>query len=534
MSNNVGFIRLAEEKYKNLQNKNENALYFTTDTNNLYRGTSLVSSGYVGVLETPEDSCISLDDWNLFKNLTVAGMYKLKTPIMQIGEDPGSNKNCINPGPIFEMFIIPPDEGVPEDEKSAYLIANNCYIRMDSTHFEFETAISNYHITSTELPNYDETNQYNRVSYAQSDLSSPMALALMQDDNTSVYVDDKNSSNNQKQINVEQNKNDSTKLDLLPNIADSHERLITNYDGINFNTIVTQSDLRSWTVKELYPLINNKGGLEGYAESPIVKFELGTRTRQITAQSVTVYKGSISETFSSFGLTIPPHTKAMLVNNYSLSDPPKELDSSYSEFIPIIPGTLGPNISFGSGTVELHSVRLFISSTKDPVVIYKDYQQQPIKTVNVTPTAGEILNDSGLYHIHVINSETSNRASIQLLNGQYHIGASISTISIDVVDGTLISVNNFAGNTNVQIYILQPAYNNVLDYYNINKTTHTVENHYTFNNNTLKALNALSSLQLGANQLISSSGVDSSGVPIFKTITVGTGLKLENNVLSLA
>ena len=161
----------------------------------------------------------------------------------------------------------------------------------------------------------------------------------------------------------------------------------------------------------------------------------------------------------------------------------------------------------------------------------------PIKVVNVTIGSGEtpILNESGLYYIHVINNGTSNDSVVQLLTGTYKTEASgtASAITVDVVEGTLISINNFEPNTNAQIYVLQSAYNNVLDYYNINKTTTIIENHYALNTNTLKALNELSSLQLGENQLISSSGVDSSGVPIFKVITLGTGLKIENNILSL-
>lgn len=42
-------------------------------------------------------------------------------------------------------------------------------------------------------------------------------------------------------------------------------------------------------------------------------------------------------------------------------------------------------------------------------------------------------------------------------------------------------------------------------------------------------------LQLDTNQLISSDGIDdNTGIPKFKTITIGNGLKLENNTLSLA
>lgn len=162
----------------------------------------------------------------------------------------------------------------------------------------------------------------------------------------------------------------------------------------------------------------------------------------------------------------------------------------------------------------------------------------PIKTVSVTIGSGEtpVLNESGLYYIHVISNGTSNDSVVQLLTGTYKTEASgtASAITVDVVEGTLICINNFESNVNAQIYVLQSAYNNVLDYYNINKDTSIIENHYALNPSTLKALNELSSLELGENQLISSSGVDSSGVPIFKVITLGTGLKIENNVLSLA
>ena len=161
----------------------------------------------------------------------------------------------------------------------------------------------------------------------------------------------------------------------------------------------------------------------------------------------------------------------------------------------------------------------------------------PIKVVNVTIGSGEtlILNESGLYYIHVINNETSNDSVVQLLTGTYKTEASgtASAITVDVVEGTLISINNFESNTNAQIYVLQSAYNNVLDYYNINKTTTIIENHYTLNTSTLKALNELSSLQLGENQLISSSGVDSSGVPIFKVISLGSGIKINGNQIQL-
>lgn len=162
----------------------------------------------------------------------------------------------------------------------------------------------------------------------------------------------------------------------------------------------------------------------------------------------------------------------------------------------------------------------------------------PVKVVSATVGSGEIpvINDSGLYYVKVVSNGTSNNTTVQLLDDQYKTNneETPAKLVIDVVEGTLVCINNFEDNTHTQIYVLQPSHDYVFDYYNINKTTNTIENHYFLDTATLQLINELSSLHLGENQFISSRGVDDvTGIPKFKAITLGAGLKIENDVLSL-